>query len=135
VISANEHKLNEFDSVDMVGSEPSVDDRIPLVPAQGLTMDVAYSVNGVPIRLTKERWFHIVNARDEMAGYNDDCLRCIEAPDLVLAGYRGSLKAIKGYGRNRYLVVIYRELSADDGFVITAYFVRRINRRNIVWRR
>jgi hypothetical protein len=64
----------------------------------------------------------------------DDCLRSIERPDLVLAGSRGSLKAIKGYGRNRYLVVIYRELSDNDGFVITAYFTRRINRRDIVWR-
>jgi uncharacterized protein YuzE len=36
---------------------------------------------------------------------------------------------------NRYLVVIYKELSAADGFVITAYFLRRIKRRNIKWRR
>jgi len=98
-------------------------------------MDVAYSVNGVPIRLSDERWRHIVNARDEMAGYYDDCLRVIEEPDLVLTGYRGSLKAVKGYGRSRYLVVVYKELSAEDGFRITAYFVRTINRRNVVWRR
>ncbi len=98
-------------------------------------MDVAYSVNGVPIRLTEERWLHIVNNRDELAGYYDDCLRVIEEPDLVLSGTRGSLKAVKGYGRGRYLVVIYREVSDDDGFVITAYFVRRIDRRKLVWRR
>jgi len=97
-------------------------------------MDIAYSVNGVPIRLTDERWGHIVNSHDEMAGYYDDCLHVIENPDLVLAGMGGSMKAVKGYGRNRYLVVIYRETGKGDGFVITAYFVRTINRRKIVWR-
>jgi hypothetical protein len=98
-------------------------------------MDVAMSVNRVPIRLTDERWSHIVNAHDDLAGYYDDCLQTIEDPDLVLRGFGDSLKAVKGYGRNRYLVVIYRELDSDDGFVVTAYFVRRIDRRKIVWRR
>jgi hypothetical protein len=98
-------------------------------------MDIVQSVNGVPIRLTDERWRHIVDARDYMAGYYDDCLRTVENPDLVLRGTRGSLKAVKGYGANRYLVVIYREVSSADGFVITAYFVRRINRKGAVWRR
>jgi hypothetical protein len=98
-------------------------------------MDVAMSVNRVPIRLTDERWSHIVNAHDEMAGYNDDCLQVVEDPDLVLPGLRGSLKAVKSYGRNRYLVVIYREVDQEDGFVVTAYFVRRIDRRKAIWRR
>jgi hypothetical protein len=98
-------------------------------------MDIAYSIHRVPIRLTAERWNHIVNSHDEMGGYYDDCLRVIEEPDLVMVGYGGSLKAVKGYGRNRYLEVVYRELTPDDGFVITAYFVRKINRRDILWRR
>ena len=55
-------------------------------------MDIAHSVNRVPIRLTAERWSHIVNSHDEMAGYYDDCLEAIEEPDLVLPGTRGSLK-------------------------------------------
>lgn len=93
-------------------------------------MDVAYSVNGVPIRLTDERWRHIVSARDELAGYYEDCLQVVE-----VAGRHGSLKAVKGYGARGYLVVIYRELSRQDGFIITAYFVRRIRRRKVVWPR
>jgi len=97
-------------------------------------MNIAYSVNGVGIRLTDERWSHIVNSHDEMAGYADDCLQVVENPDLVLAGTRSSLKAVKGYGRNRYLVVVYREFSTTDGFIITAYFARTINRRKVVWR-
>jgi hypothetical protein len=98
-------------------------------------MEIAYSVNGVPIRLTDERWQHIVNARDYMAGYYDDCLQVVESPDWVLQGYHGSLKAVKAFGRNGYLVVLYREVSRTDGFIITAYFVRKISRRRKVWPR
>ena len=98
-------------------------------------MDVAYSVNRVPIRLTAERWRHIVNSHDEMAGYYDDCLQAIEGPDLVLKGTRRSLKAVRGFGRNRFLVVIYRELAPSDGFVITTYFTRKIKRRGVTWPR
>ena len=98
-------------------------------------MEIAYSVNRVPIRLTDERWSHIVNAHDDLAGYDNDCLQVIEDPELILAGRHGSLKAVKSYGHNRYLVVVYREIDADDGFVITAYFVRKLNRRHVVWRR
>jgi hypothetical protein len=98
-------------------------------------MDIARSVNGVPIRLTEERWSHIVMAHDYMTEYHDDVLRTLEHPDFVLRGRGGSLRAVRGYGAERYLVVTYRELANDDGFVITAYFVRRVNRRHLVWRR
>ena len=30
--------------------------------------NIAYSINGVPIRLTAERWLHIVENHDDMAG-------------------------------------------------------------------
>ncbi len=36
-------------------------------------MEIAISVNGVPIRLTDERWSHIVNAHDDLAGYSKSC--------------------------------------------------------------
>ena len=98
-------------------------------------MDIAQSVNGVPIRLTEERWSHIVMAHDYMTDYYEDVLRTIERPDLVLRGTRDSLVAVRGYGPDRYLSVVYRELTHDDGFVISAYFVRRLNRRHVVWRR
>ena len=64
-------------------------------------MDRAFSVNGVPIRMTDERWSHIVNAHDDLAGYCDDCLEAIETPDWIFRGLRGSLKAVKAYGRSR----------------------------------
>jgi hypothetical protein len=36
-------------------------------------MDTVISVNGVPIRLTAERWFHIVENHDEVAGFMMRC--------------------------------------------------------------
>ena len=49
-------------------------------------MDVAFSRNGVPIRITEERWFHIVENHDDLAGYYDEVLQTIEDPDLILRG-------------------------------------------------
>lgn len=98
-------------------------------------MDIANSARGVPIRLTAERWLHIVENHDDLAGYYEDVLQTIENPDLILPGYRGSLMAVRSFGRERYLLVVYREISAADGFVITAYFTRTIDRRKAVWKR
>ena len=91
-------------------------------------MDIALSVKRVPIRLTAERWLHIVEN-------HDDVLEAIEGPDFLIRGYRDSLIAVRGYGRRRYLMVVYRELSADDGFVITAYFANEVDRKKAIWKR
>ena len=98
-------------------------------------MDVAFSVDGVPIRLTHERWFHIVENHDDVAGYYDEVLTTVEYPDLVLQGYRGTLIAVRSFGRRRYLMVVYRQVSTEDGFIITAYFTGKLDRRHIVWRK
>lgn len=97
-------------------------------------MDIAYSISNVPVRLTHERWFHIVESHDELAGYYDDVLVVVEDPEFVLRGYGSSLIAVRGYGRGRYLNVIYKELSAGDGFIITAYFSSKFNRSQITWK-
>jgi hypothetical protein len=65
-------------------------------------MDVAISVDGVPIRLTAERWLHIVENHDDLAGHYDGVLMALEDPDLILRGHRGSLIAVRGSGRGRY---------------------------------
>lgn len=98
-------------------------------------MDVATSVEGIPIRLTKERWFHIVENHDDLAGYYDDILITIEEPDLILRGHRSSLIAYRSYGHRRYLAVIYRQVSVEDGFVITAYFTDKVDRKKAIWKR
>ena len=97
-------------------------------------MDIVYSVRGVPIRLTAVRWFHIVENHDDLAGRYDDVLNVVENPELVIQGYHGSLIAVRSYGQDRYLMVINRELSPSDGFIVTAYFAGRVDRRKAVWR-
>lgn len=98
-------------------------------------MDIAYSIDNVPIRLTSERWFHIVENHDEMAGHYESVLTTVEDPDFVLRGQRGSLIAVRGQGKRRYLKVIYRQLSKQDGFVITAFFASKIERTRVLWRK
>jgi len=98
-------------------------------------LDIAYSVNGVPIRLTRERWFHIVENHDELAGRYDNILSTVEEPDLILPGYGGALVAVRGMGRRRYLAVVYKELSPNDGFVLSAFFTSKIDRRKAIWKK
>ena len=98
-------------------------------------MDIAISVEGVPIRLTHERWFHIAENHDDMAGYYEDVLDLVENPDFILRGYRGSLVAARHYERQRYLMVVYRQVSLEDGFIITAYFTRKVDRRKAIWKK
>jgi hypothetical protein len=97
-------------------------------------LDIAYSVDGVPIRLTAERWFHIVENHDDLAGHYDDVLDVIENPDLILRGHHNSLLAVRGASRDKYLAVVYRQVSPDDGFVITAYFTSKIERGKAIWK-
>jgi hypothetical protein len=96
-------------------------------------MEVVHSIHGVPIRLTWERWAHIVEARDELAGRMHDVLAVVETPDWVTRGYRGSRMAWKVFGRRGFLVVIYKELTASDGFIITAYITRRASKKRKIW--
>ena len=96
-------------------------------------MKIAYSVNGVPIRLTYERWYHIVENHDELASYFYEVLDTIERPDFFARGSKGSLKATRNMGRRSWLVVIYREFSKRDGFVITAYLLGTKPKGEVVW--
>jgi hypothetical protein len=50
---------------------------------------VAKSVNGVSIRLTEERWQHIIEGHVDLANYLDDVLQVVERPDTVFEGRRG----------------------------------------------
>jgi hypothetical protein len=98
-------------------------------------MDIVISKSGVPIRLTEERWFHIVENHDDVAGYYDWVLQAVEDPDFILRGHGGALIAVKALARRKYLSVIYRELGRRDGFIITAYFASKIPRGLIRWRK
>lgn len=102
-------------------------------------MLLAFSVNGVPIRLTKERMAHIVKGHPEMAGKESDILEAINSPEIVQKGDAGTLLAIKMFHKtpvseSKYLVAVYKEVSSDDGFVLTAYYSSDLKGRLIIWK-
>jgi len=41
-------------------------------------VDILHSINGVPIRFTDERWVHIVENHDDLAGFHDEIVDIIE---------------------------------------------------------
>ena len=52
-------------------------------------MNVVKSKNGVPIRLTEERWIHITEEHSEMAGYYFEVLETVEEPEAIYEGKMG----------------------------------------------
>ena len=96
----------------------------------------AVSKNGVKIRLTEERWYHIIESHDNLSGLSDLVLTAIENPDTIIKGSKDELIAAKEY-KNRNLIVVYKE-SEEDGFVITAFLTRdleRIKKKGVIWKR
>jgi len=96
----------------------------------------AKSPSGVTIRLTDERWSHIVEEHCELAGLQNDVLEAIALPQRVLRGGGGEFLAVRELEPGKALVVVFREVNAADGFIITAFLTRRLvslNRRTQVW--
>jgi hypothetical protein len=94
------------------------------------------SRNGVPIRLTDERWAHIMEEHGELAGLHTEVLRVVGDPERILEGGAEELLAVGSIEPGKWLVVVYREISTDDGFVITAFLTRRfrsLERRRQLW--
>jgi hypothetical protein len=89
-------------------------------------MEIVQSKNGVPIRLTEERWLHITEEHSEMAGYYFEVLEILQAPAAIYEGKAGELLAVKEIEPGKYMIVVYKEVSREDGFVITAFLTRRI---------
>lgn len=100
-----------------------------------MILDVVISIDGVPIRLTFERWYeHILEEHSYMSGYFEDVLKAIENPTFILRGKRGSKVAVVNIGRRQWLHVFYREISREDGFIISASIHRDYERSKIIWK-
>lgn len=98
-------------------------------------IETVTSKNGVPIRLTDERWVHITEEHSELAGMRLEVLEVVADPLRIYAGNEGELLAVRELKPGKFLVVVYREL-ASDGFIITAFLTRRVQslqRRTLVW--
>ncbi len=100
-----------------------------------MILGIADSVNGVPIRLTDERWEHILDRKPNMASLVETVLDAVEDPEYILSGYAGTLIAVIHLGGRSYLNVVYRELSQTDGFIITARIESQLHKSKIIWRR
>ena len=93
----------------------------------------------MPVRITDERWEHICRRHPEIEEENGKVLETITNPDIIQRGDRNELMALRFYEQTplspKYLVVVYREVSSTDGYIITAYFTNRIRRREVIWKR
>jgi len=106
------------------------------ITALGVIMEIVKSLNGIPIRLTDERWLHITEQHSEMSGYYYEVLDAINDPEAVYQGSAEEMIATKEIEPGKNLVVVYKELNKDDGFIITAFLTRKIKqfeRRIKLW--
>ena len=100
-----------------------------------MTLTVS-SRGGIPIRLTDERWAHIVEEHSELAGMRQEGLEAVADAERVLAGQAGERLAIRAHEPGKFLVVVYREIGPADGFILTAFLTRRVawmQRRQWLW--
>lgn len=102
-------------------------------------MIIIYSKNKIPIRLTGERWDHIIYRHPELKDEREKVIETLEKPEFIKRGDFGTLIAVKFYSEtpltSKYLIVVYKELNRHNGFLITAYFTSKLlRRREILWK-
>ena len=78
------------------------------------------SKNGIKIRLTDERWKHIVLMHPNLTDKQRKVLSTVKNPDYILRGSGDEKLAVLEISKNHYIVVVYKE-TTKDGFIITAY--------------
>ena len=103
-------------------------------------MIVVKAISGVPVRLTQERSQHIAARHPERDSQREKVLETLSEPDLVQRGDVDTLLALRRYAEtplgDKFLAVVYKEVSHTDGFILTAYFTGRPSGRRVtVWSR
>jgi hypothetical protein len=103
-------------------------------------MLIVRSRNGVPVCLTDERWRHVVSRHPEMETQRERILETLVEPDMIQRGDFGELLAIRLYPdtplTRKFVVVAYREITPEEGFILTAYLTSRPSgMRETIWRR
>lgn len=103
-------------------------------------MLIVHSRNGVPVRLSEERWQHITRRHPEMDHQRERILETLAEPDIIQQGDIGELLAVRFYLgtplTDKFLVVAYREVNPNDGFILTAYLASRPSAKRItIWKR
>lgn len=101
-------------------------------------------MKGIPIRLTEERWFHIAKHHPELKRLRRLVSKTVTKPDRLFffAAIRDFAAVAKhsellklGIAPN--LVVHYKEVSDQDGFIVTAFPISewRMRRKFGNWQR
>ncbi len=98
------------------------------------------SKNNVTIRLTFERWQHIITSHLEVDPEDHKfVMETVKDPDIIFKGDQGELLAVKKRsGKKVWIVVPYKELNKEDGFVLTAYLTTDslwLFKKEILWNR
>src|SRR3972149_5724552 len=101
-------------------------------------VNVVLSINNIPVRLTSERWNHIVENHNDMAGYYYEILEAVTNPSFVVEGDEiGELWAVKLISAKKAFLVIYKEMRGrNDGFIITAFIttkIKKLLKRRVLW--
>ncbi|GAI44937.1 unnamed protein product [marine sediment metagenome] len=66
-----------------------------------------------------------------------EILDTVANPDFIIEGWQNELVALKKQNE-KYLIVVYKEINKKDGFIITAYFTKKIKglkNRRIMWKK
>jgi hypothetical protein len=103
-------------------------------------MLVVRSRTGVPIRLTEERWRHIVHQQPEMNSQREESVGDAGRTEYDQDGDFGELLAVRLYPETpmgeKFVVVAYREINTEVRFILTAYLSRKPSAtRETLWRR
>ena len=64
---------------------------------------VVAPVNNIPVRLTDERWMHIVENHNDLAGYYDKVLEAVANPKWVIQGYYDEMWGVLEIKENKVL--------------------------------
>ncbi|MCW7074415.1 MAG: hypothetical protein OCU24_01000 [Candidatus Methanospirare jalkutatii] len=67
-----------------------------------------------------------------------EVLETVKEPEAIYEGKIGECIAVREIEKGKYIVVVYRELSKEDGFIITAFLTRRkkqLERRRKIWQK
>ena len=95
----------------------------------------AISKNQIKIRLTDERWKHMLLMHPTLSEKKELLIETINNPDTLLKGNSGEVLAVSTYLKRTYLVVVYKE-TGNDGFIITAYETTDVVwlfKKEIIW--
>ncbi len=88
--------------------------------------------------MTNERWQHISTGHPEIVDYYYEILETLEDPAII---YQGEFDALIAVSKeiepvNKFIVVVYKESSLEDGYIITAYVSnkeQKFKKKKVLW--